>query len=182
MTLTRLAAELMSLLHRRFPQLAAADTTDVLVRKEPTPTPTPKQHKPHRNTNKDTSGKRAADLSRPQPPAAQYNKPRPPFRPPNAAQARRAISRRNEHPPGADDVEPAPDARISPANDPKALAGRFHPTSGPGAKRMIAVNYYLNSPDARTLLAEKQFIRERARANLEAFKSKEAEVRARRRR
>ncbi len=181
----------MSLLHRRFPRLAAADATEVLVQKKPTPTPAPLPHKPKPNTNKDTSGKRAADISRPQPPAAQHNRPTPPatssnawppFRPPNAAQARQAISRRNEHPPGADDVEPAPDARISPTKDPKALAGRFHPTSGPAAKRMIAVNYYLNSPDARTLLAEKEFIRERARANLEAFKSKEAEVRARRRR
>jgi len=46
------------------------------------------------------------------------------------------------------------------------IGGVFVPASAARAKAQVAVNYYLNSPDAETLEAEKAFIQERAQLNL----------------
>ena len=49
------------------------------------------------------------------------------------------------------------------------LGGTFHPGSKNGGKNLVAVNYYLNSPDEQTLEAEKQFIKDRAAYNLAEY-------------
>ena len=46
----------------------------------------------------------------------------------------------------------------------------FIPASSATAKAAVAVNYFLNSPDAETLDAEREFIRERSRLSVQMLK------------
>lgn len=48
--------------------------------------------------------------------------------------------------------------------------GPFRPSSSAQAKAAIRVHYFLNSPDTETFAAERQFIKDRAQANMEAYK------------
>lgn len=46
----------------------------------------------------------------------------------------------------------------------------FIPASAATAKSQVAVNYFLNSPDAETLDAEREYIRERSRRSVQVLK------------
>lgn len=52
----------------------------------------------------------------------------------------------------------------------RMVGPKFVPTSGPRGREGVRVNYFLNSPDAETIAAEKEFIQERAAYNLAEYK------------
>ena len=52
------------------------------------------------------------------------------------------------------------------------VGGTFQPPSAADAKAMVGVNYYLNSPDAETIEAERRYIQEKAARNMQAFHRK----------
>uniref|UniRef100_A0A7S4EZ16 Uncharacterized protein n=1 Tax=Chrysotila carterae TaxID=13221 RepID=A0A7S4EZ16_CHRCT len=106
-------------------------------------------------------------------PAPSKSKPRPPFVPCNPSQARDAITLEKEgyvaihsphylaHSQQLQELEQSSRMRVG---------GTFVPASSAKAKDLLAVNYYMNSPDAETLEAEKRFIKERGERNLEEYK------------
>lgn len=57
-------------------------------------------------------------------------------------------------------------------NQSKRVAGNFTPCAPAQAKNNLKINYYLNSPDAETLLAEQRFVAEKARRNKEDYKKR----------
>ena len=96
-------------------------------------------------------------------------KGRPPFRPSNPSEARSSIT----------DVQHGYVGMHSPfelahkmqmlerAEARKGvLGGAYLPPSAAKAKKAIAVNYYLNSPDAETIEAERRYIQEKAQRNM----------------
>ena len=52
------------------------------------------------------------------------------------------------------------------------VGGTFQPPSATDAKATVGVNYYLNSPDAETIEAERRYIQEKAARNMQAFHRK----------
>ncbi|KAL1515080.1 hypothetical protein AB1Y20_004144 [Prymnesium parvum] len=98
-------------------------------------------------------------------------KNRPPFRPSNPLEAREAISL-DRHREGYISIHSPYDlahtlrqAEIK-ASTTLALNPAFIPIAPAKAREEVRVNYYLNSPDAETLEAERRYIREKAAKNL----------------
>ena len=93
--------------------------------------------------------------------------PRPPFRPTGAKQGRESITVERHgfvlmHSPFDMGFRQRQQERLKTQN--MRLAGGFHPPSLSQAKGDVSVNYYLNSPDAETLEAERRYIQEKVRA------------------
>eukprot|EP00962_Isochrysis_galbana_P016575 scaffold4750_cov140-Isochrysis_galbana.AAC.14 len=100
----------------------------------------------------------------------------PPFRPCNPRQARDGISVKtfvNAHSP----FDAAHQQELADRADSVArmVGPEFVPTSGPRGREVVKVNYFLNSPDAETIAAEKELIHERAAYNLAEFKRRAAD-------
>ena len=93
---------------------------------------------------------------------------RPPFMPCNPSQARDKITLEktgyvamyspydSAHRQQVEELEQSARMRVG---------GNFVPPSSTKARDLVAVNYYLNSPDAETIEAERHFIKERAARN-----------------
>ena len=54
----------------------------------------------------------------------------------------------------------------------RMLAGNFEPSAWAEARKDIQVNYFLNSPDAETIEAEKWYIKEKALRNMFEYNRK----------
>jgi len=94
---------------------------------------------------------------------------RPPFRPNNPTQARESITLEHTgfvcmHSPYDMGFRQRQQERLAATR--MRLAGGFHPPSASQAKGDVSVNYYLNSPDAETIEAERRYIQEKARRNM----------------
>ena len=48
----------------------------------------------------------------------------------------------------------------------RCIGGIFLPNSASKAKQSVQVNYYLNSPDAETIEAERRYIQDKAQRNM----------------
>ena len=49
------------------------------------------------------------------------------------------------------------------------LGGVYNPPGGSQARKDIEVNYFLNSPDAETIEAERRYIQDKARRNMQDY-------------
>ena len=92
--------------------------------------------------------------------------PRPPFRPTGKKQGRDTISVEHTgfvlmHSPYDMGFRQRQQERLAANN--MRLAGGFHPPSLSGAKSDVSVNYFLNSPDAETIEAERRYIQDKVR-------------------
>lgn len=108
--------------------------------------------------------------------AASAAQTRPPFSPANPAEARASIANK-----GFVSVYSPFDMahRAQMAEREESLRLRvgpdFVPTSGPRGRETVVVNYFLNSPDAETIAAERQMTKERAAYNLAEYSRRAAE-------
>ena len=187
-----MAAELFtsSITSRRFPALRGLTADDVEVMALPQrPTPDRKAKgkgnrlfdpdlvKPSAVTNLspmagarsglDAGSTNAGSKTSQAPSPKKQQDPRPPFRPTGAKQGRESITVERHgfvlmHSPFDMGFRQRQQERLKTQN--MRLAGGFHPPSLSQAKGDVSVNYYLNSPDAETLEAERRYIQEKVRA------------------
>ena len=115
----------------------------------------------------DASSTNAGSKTSQAPSPKKQQDPRPPFRPTGAKQGRESITVERHgfvlmHSPFDMGFRQRQQERLKTQN--MRLAGGFHPPSLSQAKGDVSVNYYLNSPDAETLEAERRYIQEKVRA------------------
>jgi len=180
---------------RRFPALSTltADDVEVMVMKAPSSGTgsqagkkdssshhlfDPDLVKPSAATSLSVPGKAAA-AAKPRPAAS--GKPsasnastdnRPPFVPCNPIQARDDITLTNHGYVGMrSPYDMSHQMQQAEREECQRLhvGGVFIPASGATAKKQVAVNYYLNSPDAETIEAERRYIKDRADRNLTEY-------------
>lgn len=169
-----------SVISRRFPALRTLTSEDVEVMVVP-PSPT----SPKKAT---ASGKPLLDpnVVKPsvvdslggakgaaKPAAASSSKPRkerPPFRPANPSEAKETITSLRH---GYVGIHSPYDLAHKLAEIERAEANRniisedvYMPTAWAQARKSIEINYFLNSPDAETIEAERRFIQEKAQRNM----------------
>lgn len=94
---------------------------------------------------------------------------RPEWRPCNPSEARADITEREHGYVGM--YSPYNRAHMLMMQDQRAsnaacLAGEFVPCAYQQAKDIVKINYYLNSPDAETIEAERRYIREKSKRNM----------------
>ena len=46
------------------------------------------------------------------------------------------------------------------------IGGAYNPNAWPKARKALEINYFLNSPDAETLEAERRYIQDKAQRNM----------------
>jgi len=95
----------------------------------------------------------------------------PPFRPCNPQQARERLTVKSfvsVYSPY--DMAHRKEMEARAASKAGMVGPAFIPTTGARGKEVAVVNYYLNSPDAETIAAEKELTRDRAAYNLNEFK------------
>jgi hypothetical protein len=186
-----------SIASRRFPALAnlTADDVDVVVLKPSSAggngtactenskglgPDTIRSREVDRLTQRSAAGtaqaKQRAQQERAAAAAAAEKRELPPFRPCNPRQARDGISVTtfvNAHSP----YDSAHQQELADRADSTArmVGPGFVPTSGPRGREAVKVHYFLNSPDAETIAAEKELIHERAAHNLAEFKRRAAD-------
>lgn len=170
-----------SLTTRRFPALRTLTAHDVEVMVMPAPTPSPRKatraegtHLFDPNLVKPSAG---VGVSSPpkqtspgtSAPSSSPRKARPPFRPCNPKEARESITELRHgfvglHSP----YELAHKLQmLERAEAQKLIIGDvFRPNAWSKARRAIEVNYFLNSPDAETIEAERRYIQEKAQRNM----------------
>jgi hypothetical protein len=99
-------------------------------------------------------------------------KPKPPFRPSNYMEAREEISLGKERERGYVGIHSPYDMahRIQllerEENQKRIIGPKYDPPSGPKAREVLKINYYLNSPDSETLEAERRYIKDKAARNM----------------
>ena len=184
-----------SLTSRRFPALRTLTAEDVEVMVMPAPSPQQtKRETGDGSTLFDPNlvkpsavGSLSGAAPKKKKPAALTARPmkeRPPFRPCNPMGARDSITERRHgyvsmHSPydlahKLQVLERAEAAKF-------IIGGTFCPSSGSKAKKAIEVNYFLNSPDAETIEAERRFIQDKARKNmLEYYRRQHANLKQQR--
>ena len=163
---------------RRFPALRSLTADDVEVMVMPPSSPTPKKatgtgkHLFDPNLVKPSAvgslgGARAA--TKPPPEAAAPQKERPPFRPCNPTEARETITELRHgyigiHSP-YDLAHKLQTIERAEANK-HIIGGVYLPNAWSQARKSIEINYFLNSPDAETIEAERRYIQEKAQRNM----------------
>jgi hypothetical protein len=173
-----------SLTSRRFPALRTLTAEDVEVMVMPPASSSPARPKPQQQGEKplfdpnlvkpsavSSLGNKPAAKAAPKPKAAAAPKPddRPPFRPCNPKEAREMITEQRHgyvmlHSPY--DLAHRVAMLEREAAQKLVLGGTFHPSSWSKARQDVAVNYFLNSPDAETLEAERRYIKDKANRNM----------------
>ena len=101
--------------------------------------------------------------------SAMPRKARPPFRPCNPVEARDTITEVRHgyvglHSPY--DLAHKLQMLERAEAQKMVISGKYDPNSWSKARKAIQVNYYLNSPDAETIEAERRYIQEKAQRNM----------------
>ena len=171
-----------SLTSRRFPALRTltAEDVEVMVMPAPSPKRSPAAdgsgsarlfNPPSAAPTVALSSSKAGDVGAKSKPFGTKPPPqsRPPFRPSNPHQARDSITEvRHGYVGMHSPFELAHKLQmLERAEARKYVVGPpYVPPSGSKARAAIAVNYYLNSPDAETIEAERRYIHEKAQRNM----------------
>ncbi len=162
-----------SLSSRRFPALRSLTAEDVEVMVMPQPSSPKKSTKPPASATKAaataSSAVKAPAAGKGRDRAAPKTRDRPPFRPCNPVEARNAITQERHgyvglHSPY--DLAHRLEMLERQEAQKHVIGGVFVPNAPAKAKEAVKVNYYLNSPDAETIEAERRFIQDKARRNM----------------
>ena len=110
-----------------------------------------------------------APSAKKKPPEIRNQKERPPFRPCNPKEARDSITEKTHgyvgmHSP----YELAHKMQMLEREEAAKLiiGGAYNPNAWSKARKTIEINYFLNSPDAETIEAERRYIQEKAQRNM----------------
>jgi hypothetical protein len=168
-----------SLTSRRFPALRTltAEDVEVMVMPAASPSSAAKKAAPAEGVTLDANvGKPTAlgslDAQKKPAPAAAARRPqkeRPPFRPCNPKEARDTITERAHgyvglHSPY--DLAHKLQMLEREQAHKLVIGGAYNPNAWSKARKALEINYYLNSPDAETLEAERRYIQDKAQRNM----------------
>ena len=168
-----------SLTSRRFPALRSLTADDVEVMVMPPDQPSPKKGGSGRLFDEavvkprlSPAGPAAAPGAGFSPGGARPPAQRPPFRPCNPVEARDTITQRKfgyvgMHSPY--DLAHTLQMKERDESQKRVIAGVFRPNAPAKAREAVKVNYFLNSPDAETIAAERRFIKDKANRNMIEF-------------
>lgn len=155
-----------TLVSRRFPALQSLTSDDVDVMVMPPPSSSSKDGSPKAAAKSKAGSGFASKAGGKQ--SSRPQKPRPPFRPCNPSEARETITLRET---GYVGIHSPYDLaqrlqRLEVAeSETRSVNPVFVPNAPYQARADVQVNYYLNSPDAETIAAERRYIQEKAMKN-----------------